>query len=77
MLTLKDDLARLQRELDPPPPTPGPPPRAGYVRVKALVKFVDRDGRTHWPDAGAVDWMPEADRRVVLDEKKWAELVEA
>ena len=58
------------------PATSGPaPPRPGYLKVRALARFVDSEGRVHWPDDGAIDWMPDADRDVVIDENKWAELI--
>ena len=50
-------------------------PRPGYVRVKALTKFTDREGRVHWPDAGAVDELPAEDLSVVV-ENRWAAVVE-
>jgi hypothetical protein len=77
LLMLGESLARLEREITPSPPVSAPP-RPGYIKVRAVAKFTDSDGRVHWPDADAsLDWMPEADTRVAITENKWAEPVDA
>jgi hypothetical protein len=48
----------------------------GKILVRALVKFTDSDGRTHWPDDGAIDVLPAGDLEKALAEG-WAEPVEA
>jgi hypothetical protein len=73
---MPSDLLHRRRPLDPTRPEPVALPRPGYLRVKALTGFVDSDGRVHWPDDGAIDDLPETDRRVVIIENRWAEAVE-
>jgi hypothetical protein len=75
LLGVETMIARLRRELDGPVPVAPAPVPVGKVRIRARVKFVDSDGRTHWPDDGAVDVLPAADLPKALAER-WAVEVE-
>jgi hypothetical protein len=63
-----------------PPPAPGPPRPAGYVRVKVKTRFLDLAGGWHFSDycgqALGPEDLPDADVAEAL-RQGWVELVEA